>query len=352
MLVAAVGAASTIVIVGGGGNGSAPVASPSPAAPTAPVKTLTADQKVGDAWTTAVERTDFGGLGSTDKSLVSVVDAWGGGTGSAGDVVSTVTRILQNYGDVRSRLDKRPPIPGYEVALTDYKAAAVLYLESAKLARVAAESTGGQYQRQLRLSFIRVHNLADRMFFAAEVDLGPYCASDVCTTTDGSEFLPAADVPRWSSLGYAAGPPLAAAAAKTPPISYQLTRPEQPLDKWIADVAAQRLPTGAEEAAAITAGDTKTLGDYADRLVVAANALTDRPDPAGDRGAGRRVRLSMLISSEAARAAESVGYTDDPTVKQTLSDSAKVLALVGDSLWDDRLGPRSTGFPAADLTAG
>jgi hypothetical protein len=72
-------------------------------------------------------------------------------------------------------------------------------------------------------------------------------------------------------------------------------------------------------------------------------------DPKGQRAVNTRVQLGLLIDSEASRAAEAARLATGAPAS-ALTKIAQTLALVGDELWDDRLGARHTGFPAALLT--
>jgi hypothetical protein len=139
------------------------------------------------------------------------------------------------------------------------------------------------------------------------------------------------EVPNWVAEGLAPGPPLddKPPAPSEEPQLRKPTRPDQPRDDWLAGLRALDLPPpGLDNPQA-----------QARALVAAAERLRDVPDPKGDREEGARIRLSLLVQADGARA-----------VQAGLVDLGRRLFIVGDRLWSGPgLPARSSGFDPALL---
>jgi hypothetical protein len=162
------------------------------------------------------------------------------------------------------------------------------------------------------------------------------------------------EVPIWPAEGLAPGPPLddpPPAPSQYPPLR-QAARSEQSPAAWAHDVRAAGAPSASQLARAVDASDATRLRQLSQQLVGAAEQLRGRPDPKGEREKGATVRLSLLVASDAARAAQAATILTDKALAARLTDVAKRLALVSDALWAPQLGARHTGFSLSLLAQG
>jgi hypothetical protein len=120
---------------------------------------------------------------------------------------------------------------------------------------------------------------------------------------------------------------------------------------WSAAVRATPVPSAADLAAAIDAGDADALRTLARRYVAAAEQLRTTPDPRGQREKSAVTRLALLVAADSARAAQASTLLEGDG-GQALRDVGRRLALVADRLWPSDLGPRRTGFDPGMLTGG
>ena len=137
------------------------------------------------------------------------------------------------------------------------------------------------------------------------------------------------EVPDWVAEGLAAGPPLddpPPPAAANPPLR-QKTRPEESEGTWIAAVQRMAIPSDAALARAIDGRDTAALRTVAGLLVRFSEQLRAEPDPKGGRETSARVRLSLLVDADAARAAQVAALEGDGDAAARLSRTARRLAL-------------------------
>ena len=81
-------------------------------------------------------------------------------------------------------------------------------------------------------------------------------------------------------------------------------------------------------------------------FTAAADQLYTAPDPRDERRVSTRVQLGLLVDAEAARAAQAATLLPQGVQRASLRTSAQRLALLGDRLWDPRLGVRDSGLPA------
>lgn len=299
----------------------------------------------GDAWRNETLR-DFSSMNAVLVNYLKVVEDWRQGKASDAAAAGLTRQALLEYGATRAALATRTPYPEAPRALEDYRASVALYIESARLTAIAAELPSGALKDQLKLSYARVRTLGDRIYDQADAELEPFVAVDSLLARYQSALPPA--VPDFASMQLAPGPPLRASSKTAEPRSRQQARPEQPFGEWLTAVTEAAIPTAASEAAAIRTGSAEALAAMSEAFTGASAKLYSVPDPAGERPLSTRVQLALLVHAEAARAAEAATLAPDKWRTQ-LSAIAQALALVGDGLWDDRLGMRDTGFSASIL---
>lgn len=336
---------AVVVLATTGGFSSTPAAVA--ASPTAEPTVTAPPRTDGQVWKEAALN-DFKGLKGVLIGFTKSLAAWEKGTQSGADTVGSIDYALPEILRTRAALAVRKPFPKAPEALSDYRLSVDLYVQAARVARVGATQPDGPVADQARLAYGRLRNLADRVFDQADVELAPYLPAP--RVIDGVTFVKPAEVPRWSSLGLAAGPPLDVAPARTAARSYEEHPQEQPFADFAKAVAAAEVPAATELAAALTGGDAGTLRTLADRFTAASDVLYDGAAPKGERVVGTRVELGLLVDADSARTAE-LSTLVGGAARASLLQEAKALALIGDALWDDRLGPRSSGLPASLLTA-
>jgi hypothetical protein len=181
---------------------------------------------------------------------------------------------------------------------------------------------------QLDLLARRVRLLGDRIFDRGQALIDPHLHDP--STPSAVDIRKPEEVPDWVAEGLAAGPPLDAAPPpkSSQPQLRQATRPQQPRADWLKAVAAAAAPSADDVRAAIAAGDPARLADLATRLVAATEKLRNVPDPKGDREESARLRLSLLVEADAARAAQLAAVIDAPA----LSDIARDILAAGEAL--------------------
>jgi hypothetical protein len=276
-------------------------------------------------------------------SLGRTATDWQAGRVTAAVAGQALAVDLQRLAEARAAIGQQQPLPTVPRALSDFQVTAALYLEAARVLQQATEVPSGPLRIQLQHQFSRLRTLADRFFDQADVELqkvlGPPRA------VEGVEIRRSADVPDWRSLDLAVGPPLDVAQQHTALRAYQASRPQVPFSEWQADVTAARVPSAIDERTAVLDGSAEQLRLMARQMVAAADVLHDSPDPTGERVVSTRIQLALLVHAEALRAAQAAHLV--PTASLAgLTQVAKELAGIADSLWDNRLGKRSTELPA------
>jgi hypothetical protein len=310
--------------------------------------TLSSDEVFEERWQARV-RQDFAGLDGVVQALVQDTGSWQSGKLAAASLISDINKDWPDIYSTRADLAKEAPFALAPTALNDYQMSVDLYIESFRMAIVAARLPPGAMQSQLQLSTSRIRELGDRIYDQATVVLSPY-APPLPNSSSGNEVIKPADVPVWASVGLAAGPPLDAPRATLKPVAFEPTRPQQSFPAWQRDVQDAGIPPIGAEVAAIESGTTATLRVESDAFDTAAEKLTAEPDPKSGRPASSRLRLGLLADAEATRAAEAATLITDPALQSNLRQIAETLAVVGDSLWDPELGPRATGFARSLLS--
>jgi hypothetical protein len=290
----------------------------------------------GAPWMTAA-LTDFTPMKGVLVAFVKTLSDWQDGHASSAAAAGQVDHALPEFLATRDALARRAPLASAPRALDDYRRAVALYIEAAQMAKVATGLPDGALQHQLKLSYARLRNLADRVFDQSAVELAPYLP--VPPSLEGIEIQKPAEVPLWASLGLAAGPPLDIAPPLAPHRAYQATRPHEPFASWANDVQRAGVPSAADVASAITSGSTAALRALSDRLTAASERVQASADPTGERVVSTRVQLGLLVDAEGTRAAEAATLVTG-TARQQLGTLAQRLTALGDGLWDERLGAR------------
>ena len=253
-----------------------------------------------------------------------------------------------DFSDTRGALAKQAPLALARQALNDYQMSVDLYVESVRLVLLTTHLPAGPLQHQLQLSSTRIRELGDRVYDQATAVLAPFTAP-TAPTPDVTIVAPP-DVPLWASIGLAAGPPLDSTSPTLKPISYQVTRPQESFAKWKEATEQVGIPSVTAEVNAIEDGSLPVLRNESDKFSNAVSGLTAQPDPADGRIAGTRLRLGLLVDAEATRAAEAGALLAAAQQRAQITDIAETLALIGDELWDPKLGHRVTNFPSSLLT--
>jgi hypothetical protein len=336
-----------LVLTGGGSSQTGATGAPSstPSEPTVVTQSPLPPNEARE-WMEATLK-DFNAFKGVLVAFETTAKTWRAGQATDAQEASNLGRAVPAFLETRALLAKRAPFAKAPRALADYRQTVTLYVQAARVALAATKVPAGPLHDQLELGYARLQLLADRVFDQANVELAPYLppVADV----DGVVISKPAEVPEWTSIGLAPGPPLSSTQKPTAKRDYVKDRPSQPFTGWSAAVTAAGIPSASALGGAISSGTADTLGALSMAYQNAADALFAEPDPKGERVVSTRVQLSLLADAEAARAAEAAFFAP-AGAKPILMSVARTLALVGDDLWDSRLGARSTGFDARLLT--
>jgi hypothetical protein len=290
---------------------------------------------------------DFAEVKTVLPTFVQAVNQWGSGSASPADIAGQGELSARAFANTRDALAKQATFPSAPEALANYLAAADLYVASGRITAQAEVVPVGPPQTQAALVVRRLRLLGDRVFDQATEALRPYLPD---ATTSPMSLTGLAEVPDWAKIGLGAGPPLAAAAVESG-VSPASKVGEAPtgFTAWAATVRLAGIPAPDAEARAIEHGSIAGLDSVAGQFTAAANELAVTPTPGADHLAAVRLQLGLLIQAEATRVAQ-LSELAGPG-GEGLRSIARTLAALGDTMWDTRLGPRSTGYPAALLTA-
>jgi len=329
----ALGLAAGGLAVALGGSSTTPTTSDAPVPD--PTPTSLAGQWRADALS------DFKPVNAVIVGTIQALEGWRSGAVSAKDVAATLTGAIPAVRETRTALARRTPLFQAPQALTDFRLAADLYLESLELARIGAVSSAkGDLLTQLQLTSTRLRTLADRVFDQAGAELEPYDPRQ--REVDGVVVQRPAEVPDWEAISLGAGPPLDVAPTPASPRARETARPQVPLSSWRSSFAVLAVPSGTTEAAALRSGEVSELRDLARALVAGSDGLRLLPDPEGRRTDSTRVQLALLVHAEAARVGQLAALL--PSSRSALLTTARSVAAIGDALWTTLLPERSTGF--------
>jgi hypothetical protein len=228
-----------------------------------------------------------------------------------------------------------------------------LYIDVARVYLAAVDPAAEPVREQLDLVAHRLRVLADRIYDQGRTLVDPAGQS---LSDENVDVRRAPEVPDWEAEGLAAGPPLAEAPPPPAevPSQREAQRPEEPEKKWLARLRKAELPSGADLAAAIKAGDGKRLGDLAETYLATVAALRVAPDPEGGRVRAAVVALSFLVEAESARVAQAATVLSAGPARDRLSTVARRLALIGENVLEPDLRGTPSGFDPSllDDTAG
>jgi hypothetical protein len=255
------------------------------------------------------------------------VRAWQAGERSDDELRADLALAEQEVLTVR---DAVVDLPQFELDMHVaplYQASTRIYVEYVRALQAALARPAGPLRDQVVLLARRIRVLGDRVFDRGQARLAPYLHEP--PNPDVVIQLPP-EVPDWTAEGMAAGPPLddpPGPPASTPALREEV-RPTQARADWVAAVRAAGVPTQAEVTALIAKGDQAGLRAVANRCAAIARDLGAVADP-GDRHGredGAQVRLAVLVTGEAARAAQA----ELPEVGRSLAAvGAQVLAVPG-----------------------
>jgi hypothetical protein len=260
--------------------------------------------------------------------LLQAIRDWQAGQRSTEDLRPELARDRQDFARSRDRVTALDPAPKAPQTKELYQATAQLYVEVVRSYQVMTDTPTGDLRGQLDLQARRLRELADRVFDRGRAAIAPYVGREQ-PSKDIEIRLPE-EVPMWVEEGMAAGPPLdepPLAPAASPPLRQDI-RPEESAAAWARDVRQAGVPSDGELRRAIGRLDAAALQRLADRFTEAAERLRGRPDPKGGREKGAILRLSLLVSAEAARAAQAATFVTGP-VAQELHLSATAIAGAG-----------------------
>jgi hypothetical protein len=295
----------------------------------------------GDKYADAI-LTDFGTMSSSLVSYLQTLQKWRQGKVEDAAMGAEATNMLGNIADAQKALAAHLPFDQAPRAVLDYRLAAAGYAQSAVLTKVATTMAKGPLRTQVALAVMRVQTLSDRIFDQGKAELQRYLTPD--QAIPGVEIHKAPEVPNWAAGTYAPGPPLTDVGGDKGQREYQDTRPEESFAAWKKVVTGAGLPSGQEEATAITEGQKAALRTEAVTFTKTSDLLYGKRDPAGERVASTRLQLGLLFDAEAAQVAQAAALAPAAN-HDALLNAAKSLAVIGDKLWDARLGERTTGFP-------
>ncbi|HZE66664.1 MAG TPA: hypothetical protein VE081_08555 [Sporichthyaceae bacterium] len=306
-----------------------------------PTPTLTA----GDKYQAEVIK-DFAGMSSTLVSYLQTVQNWGKDKVDDQQMAAAAQSMLNAIGDTQQVLSVRTSFDQAPRAVIDYRFAADGYAQAAALAKATTAVPHGALRTQLQLAVNRVQTLSDRVFDQAQAELKPYMTPE--QDTPGVVMRRTPEIPNWAAGSYAPATPLTDVKGDKTQREYQDTRPEQSFTAWAKLVHGAGLPSAKEEAGAISDGTLPALRTQAVDFTKVSDLLYAKPDPRGERLINTRLQLALLLDAEATQVGQAAALATSSD-RDALLTVAKSLAVLGDRLWDPRLGARDTGFPAALL---
>ena len=269
----------------------------------------------------------FAPLGEVVPDLLRTADEWRAGRQPDDALLRALDEAAPVLERVTHDVDALGPLPDQPLVQPLMATSAELYVLVADVQRAALKIDAGPLREQVDLLARRARVLADRTFDRARAVLD----GEVQTDVDPNIRLSLPDeVPDWAAERLAAGPPLAGEPT-TPTELYPQrvgTRPTQPEVAWRAAVEAAAAPSGAAIAGALRGGDPAVLGNLADELVVAVEALRATADPSGAGGRERfaRLRLGLLLRADAARAGQAAAVADGSAGEELQAAAERLLA--------------------------
>jgi hypothetical protein len=334
-------AAGLIVAVGVSGGlawsltGSSDHAAPAPAPAPTPTGTP------GDQYATGVLK-DFSNMSTVLISYLQTLQNWKADKVDDAAVATVVQEVQLDIGATQHALAVRQPFLPAPRAIYDYRAAADLYGQAVLLTQAATAVPRGALRTQLQLAINRVQTLADRVFDQGAAELKPYVTPD--HNFDSVQVMRADEIPSFGASKIAAGPPLTDVGSAPTPHPYQTTRPEEPLNEWLKVAENAKIPSDKDTESAIDSGRASALSADSVAFTKASDALHAAPDPKDERIVSTRIQLALLVEAEATQMGQAATLV--PAAQHdALLHIAQALSLIGDKMWDDRLGTRTSSYP-------
>lgn len=289
----------------------------------------TAPLAVDEAWNTELESA-LQPLGEAIPQLSDAVRSWDSGELADAALIAVLDELEPLFAGVRSAVASLPAHPEDELAAPLVEQMGRLYVLAVDAHRSAVaasdEATATQYDRLGR----RLRVLGDRVF-----DRARERTAVAFDPGEGVELRLPAQIPDWTRLGLAVGPPLEPRDANVDklPLQREEERRSQPAAAWEDRVEDLGTPTTQRVGRALEAGDPGELAQLARELVAAAEALRSIPVPDGDPGRADRLALAWLVRSDAVRAAQlralSGAEDGDGELSRSLLEISDVAALTG-----------------------
>lgn len=310
---------AVLAVVGGVVFGISRVADVSPL----DVETPEEERAAAEEWETEAAAA-FGGIDLTEKVVDMVEGAreWLAGERPTEQFRSELAALENRFADIEARLRGLREFP-YDDRVDDlYLDAAALYAQTVEVYQAMIETPESEPAVRVQLDRLarRVRILGDRVFDRGRELVKPRLHE---TPRPDVDIRLPDEVPDWVQEGIAPGPPLAPTEPPPPDGEPRLRVPNPPTqdrDGWLRAVRSLDLPTHDD----IRTAELDALPALADRLTDGAEALRQTPDPDGNRELSARIRLSLLIDADAARARQ-----------MGLDSVADSLLAVSKDLWDE-----------------
>ncbi len=280
--------------------------------------------------------------------VIKAAGAWIEGTAPPENLTGELSLFLPEAVKARQAVGAIPVLKESPGVRDLYRDAVGLYIDFGRVYLTAVDPAAEPLKTQLDLAARRLRVLADRIYDQGRTLIDPASQS---LGDESVEIRRAPEVPDWEAEGLAAGPPLAEAPPPPPeaPPEREGAREEEPEKEWLNRLRKARFPSGADLAAAITAGDAPRLGGLAETYLASVAALRVAPDPEGGRVRGAVVALSFLVDAESARVAQMAALLPDGPARDRLATVARRLALIGENLLEPDLRGRPSGLDAGLL---
>ena len=306
------------------------------------------EESPGDAYKGGIVA-DFTTMSNSALNYLKVINDWRTDKAKNSEVDTAASLALQQFLLTRDLLVDRAPFEQAPRALPNYKDAVELYVIHARLAKLGVQAkSDDKLNHQIQLMMGRIRYVADRLYDLGSDELTPFTVQD--REVEGFDYTRAVDVPSFAGTDLAPGPPLTLAKpAASQAREYQDVRPEVDFATWQAAVEAAKVPTTEVETKAIKDASQDELDKLAEQLTAASDHLHNAPDPLDERELSTRVQLGLLVQAEAMRSAQ-VTRLVPAGDKAEAVEITHTLAVLGNSMWDDRLGARDTGYPSTLLT--
>lgn len=298
----------------------------------------------GQKWSDEV-KFDLAGASQSTLDYLKVINDWTEGKQDNEAMSAAADRAFLNYTEALGFLEKRSPFEEAPRALANFRDSFQLLTETARLAKLGSGIESDELRKQFQLQISRLRNLGDRFYDLANTEMEPYLPQRPVLDDEMFQFIRNPEVPSFAGTNVAPGPPLTEASPETAEQrGYQEVRPVQEFAEWVELVKDTELPTPQEQVDAIEEADVDALGELADQLTAASDALYEAADPRESRHLNTRVQLGLLVQAEAMRTGQLAALLEGEEA-EVATTIAQTLALVASRMWDDRLGTRTVDLP-------